>query len=152
MTNFSSYHGSSVSTRSLQELAAFHGFGNQFMFSQRHKRSMLAFERGQIVLITHHFLIVRGLNGKLTVWLLTGNTAVKAVAPTTTAQTIAPVAAVPVLTTHHFLIVRGLNGKLTVWLLTGNTAVKAVAPTTTAQTIAPVAAVPVLTTGTATQA
>ncbi|MGH3401334.1 MAG: hypothetical protein ACRDRJ_02275 [Streptosporangiaceae bacterium] len=67
-------------TRSLQELGAFHGFGGQFGFWHHHSFSRLAFERGQVVFITHHFLIVRSLDGRLTVWRLTGGTAVKDVA------------------------------------------------------------------------
>ena len=51
---------------------------------------MLAFQRGQIVLLTHHFLVVRGLNGQLTVWRLSGNTAVKNVAVTPATQAAAP--------------------------------------------------------------
>src|ERR1700722_4561371 len=89
-------------TRSLQELGAFRGFGGQFGFWHHHSFSRLAFERGQVVFITHHFLIVRSLDGRLTVWRLTGGTAVKDVMPTAmapapmpTSATSSPTATVP---------------------------------------------------------
>ena len=124
-----SQHGQSsfASTRALQELAAFRGFGSQFMFTQHHKHSMLAFERGQIVLITHHFLLVRGLNGQLTVWSLTRNTAVKSVVTTpAAAQTTAP-AAVPTLTTGT--ATQAVTGGTSLASVLNNTA--PAAPTTT---------------------
>ena len=84
-----SQHGLSAfsRTRSFQELGALQGFGSQFSLWQHHQFSQVAFERGQVVLITHHFLIVRGLDGKLTVWRLSGDTAVKDVATTATTPT-----------------------------------------------------------------
>jgi hypothetical protein len=113
--------------RSLQELAAFRGFGQQYMFARHHHRSMLAFQRGQIVLITHHFLILRGLNGKLTVWKLTGNTAVKSVATTATAQAVAPTT-IPMLTAAT--AARAVTGGTPVTTMLNNTAAPAAAPTT----------------------
>ena len=118
---------SGVSLRALQELGAIRGFGTQFNVTRHHQRSTLAFERGQIVLITHHFLIVRGLNGKLTIWKISGNTAVKNVAVTPTAQAVAPAAAVPVLTTGT--AATAVTGAMPAATVVNNTA--AAAPTTT---------------------
>jgi hypothetical protein len=118
---------SGVSLRALQELGAIRGFGTQFNVWKHHQRSRLAFQRGQIVLITHHFLVVRGLNGRLTVWKISGNTAIKNVAVTPTAQAVAPVAAVPVLTTGT--AATAVTGAMPVTTVLNNTAVAA--PTTT---------------------
>ncbi|MGH3393776.1 MAG: hypothetical protein ACRDPO_03715, partial [Streptosporangiaceae bacterium] len=121
-------------TRSLRELGAFHGFGGQFGFWHHHSFSRLAFERGQVVFITHHFLIVRSLDGRLTVWRLTGGRAVKDVAPTATTETPMPTSATPSPTTT----------------------VPTATPSTTAPaqpgTTVPGATVPVLTSTTAAQA
>jgi hypothetical protein len=91
--------GSSAGQRSmsLRELASMHGFGGQFTVWQHRRHSRVAFQRGQVVLITHHFLLVRGLDGKLTVWHLSGRTLVEGVAPTVTSQPMP--SSVPVLTT-----------------------------------------------------
>jgi hypothetical protein len=126
------------SMRSLQELAAFRGFGGQFMFSQHHKRSMLAFQRGQIVLITHRFLLLRGLNGQFTVWSLSGHTAIKSVVTTPAAVQAVTPAAVPVLTT----------GTAT-QAVTGGTSVAAVLNNTT-PVAAPTVTTIAITTGTTT--
>lgn len=87
-----SFQGASGFTqmRSLQELGSFHGFGGQFGFWWHHSFSRMAFERGQVVFSSHHFLIVRSLEGRLTVWRLTGNTAVQDVGATGTTGTVTP--------------------------------------------------------------
>lgn len=120
---------SGISLRALQELGAIHGMGTQFNVYRHHQMSMLAFQRGQIVLLTHHFLVVRGLNGQLTVWRLSGNTAVKSVATTPATQAAAPVAAVPVLTTGT--AATAVTGAMPVTTVLNNTAVAAAAPTVT---------------------
>jgi hypothetical protein len=94
--------GSSFGQRSwsLRQFGNMQGFGGQFNVWQHHRHSRLAFQRGQVVLITHHFLLVRGLDGLLTVWRLSGNTMVQGVAPTVaTQQTMMPNVRIPVLTT-----------------------------------------------------
>jgi hypothetical protein len=95
-----SQHGASsfMRSRSLQELSSLHGFGAQFNFREQHRSTMLSFERGQIVLITHHFLLIRGVYGGLKIWRLSGNTDVEDVAPTATTQAVVP-STVPMLTT-----------------------------------------------------
>jgi hypothetical protein len=136
-------HNSGLAQRSLQELSAIKGFGDSWNVVNHHQRSTVEFQRGRIVLITHHFLIVRGQGGKLTVWKLSGNTAVQDVAATITATAKPTVAtATPTVATP------------TPSVSTPAAAVVTPTPTAPASIAAvPVtAAVPTLTTGTAAQA
>jgi hypothetical protein len=126
--------------RSLEELGGFHGFGGQFNFWSHHSFSHLAFERGQIVFISHHFLVVRSLDGRLTVWQLFGNTMVEDVAPTGTTGTATPPVTPPATPTPT--ITPPVSATPTVRPTTTPT----VAPTT------PVTGMPMLTSTTATQA
>lgn len=119
-------------SRSLQELGSIHGFGGQFSFRQHHRSSMMAFQRGQVVLITHHFLLVRGVDGQLTVWRLSGNTAVKDVATTPMTQAMAPSAAVPVLTSGT--AAQAVTGGTSVASMLNSTAVAQPAATTVSVT------------------
>jgi hypothetical protein len=87
-------HNFALTQRSLRELSAIQGFGSSWNVYNHHQRSTVEFQRGRIVLITHHFLIVRGFNGRFTVWKLAGNTVVADVVPTVTA-TPKPIVATP---------------------------------------------------------
>jgi hypothetical protein len=133
-------HNAGLTQRSLQELSAIKGFGASWNVVNHHQRSTVEFQRGRIVLITHHFLIVRGQGGKLTVWKLAGNTAVQDVAATVTA-TPAPTVATATPTVA------------TATPTTATPAAAVVTPTPTvpasAAAVPVTAAVPTLTTGTA---
>ena len=135
-------------TRSLQELGAFRGFGGQFGFWHHHSFSRLAFERGQVVFITHHFLIVRSLDGRLTVWRLTGGTAVKDVMPTAMAPAPMPTSATPSPTAT----VPGATPTTTPPTTTPSATTPAMTAPAQPGTTAPVATVPVLTSTTAARA
>lgn len=127
--------------RSLEELGAFRGFGGQFNFWSHHRFSHLAFERGQIVFISHHFLVVRSLDGRLTVWQMFGNTMVEDVAPTGTTGTVTPPVTPPATPTPT--------------ITPPVSATPTVHPTATPTTVTPttpVTGMPVLTSTTATQA